>query len=52
MLRKIAQPPTQKEATPAQNCAAIRERVKVTSSTLIPDIIHDLLEGVLPLELK
>ena len=25
---------------------------KVTSGTLIPDIMHDLLEGVLPLEIK
>lgn len=25
---------------------------KVTSGTLIPDIMHDLLEGVLPLETK
>ena len=29
MLRKIAQPPTKKETTPAQNCAAFRERVNL-----------------------
>ena len=28
MLNKIAHLPTQKEVTPAQNCAAVRERVK------------------------
>ena len=39
MLPKIAHPPTQKEATPAQNCTAFCEKVNFTLKEGLQDTI-------------